>query len=112
MNKPLIGCGAKYDEAQKEFLTALRLSPSNALAANNVGYTYAKLEQYDKAVQWFEKTLTLDPHRAIAHANLGDAYLALGRTDDACREFSMYLELQPGAKYATTIRERLQRLTP
>jgi uncharacterized caspase-like protein len=100
----------RYDDAQKEFLEALRLSPSNALAANNVGYTYAKMERYDEAVKWFAKTLELDPRRAIAHANLGDSYLALGRAADARHEFETYLELQPTAKYATTIRDRLQRL--
>jgi peptidoglycan/xylan/chitin deacetylase (PgdA/CDA1 family)/uncharacterized caspase-like protein len=100
----------RYGDAQKEFLEALRLSPSNALAANNVGYTYAKMEQYDEAVKWFAKTLELDPRRAIAHANLGDSYLALGRTADARQQFETYLELQPSAKYASTIRERLQHL--
>jgi peptidoglycan/xylan/chitin deacetylase (PgdA/CDA1 family)/uncharacterized caspase-like protein len=100
----------RYVDAQKEFLEALKLSPSNALAANNVGYTYAKLERYDDAIKWFEKTLALDPRRAIAHANLGDAYLSLGRNDDARREFEKFLELQPTAKYATTVREKLQRL--
>jgi peptidoglycan/xylan/chitin deacetylase (PgdA/CDA1 family)/uncharacterized caspase-like protein len=100
----------RYGDAQKEFLEALRLSPSNALAANNVGYTYAKMEQHDEAVKWFIRTLQLDPRRAIAHANLGDAYLALGKTSDARHEFETYLELQPSAKYATIIRDRLQRL--
>lgn len=100
----------RYDDAQKEFLEAARLSPSNALAANNVGYTYAKMERHDEAVKWFSKTLELDPRRAIAHANLGDSYLALSRTADARHEFETYLELQPSARYATTIRERLQRL--
>ncbi len=100
----------RYPDAQKEFLEALRLNPGNALAANNVGYTYAKMERYDEAIRWFEKTLQLDPRRAIAHANLGDAYLSLGRADDARREFEKYLELQPTAKYASTVREKLQKL--
>jgi len=101
----------RYPDAQKEFMEALRMSPGNALAANNVGYTYAKMERFDEAVKWFDKTLQLDPRRAIAHANLGDAYLSLGRTDEARREFEKYLELQPAAKYAVTVREKLQRLT-
>jgi peptidoglycan/xylan/chitin deacetylase (PgdA/CDA1 family)/uncharacterized caspase-like protein len=100
----------RYTDAQKEFMEALRLSPGNALAANNVGYTYAKMERFDEAVKWFDKTLQLDPRRAIAHANLGDAYLSLGRTVEARREFEKYLELQPAAKYAVTVREKLQRL--
>jgi tetratricopeptide (TPR) repeat protein len=101
----------RYPDAQKEFMEALRLNPSNALAANNVGYTYAKMERFDEAIKWFDKTLQLDPRRAIAHANLGDAYVSVGRPDAARREFEKYLELQPSAKYAPTVREKLLRLT-
>jgi tetratricopeptide (TPR) repeat protein len=100
----------RYVDAQKEFLEAVRLSPSNAQAANNLGYTFEKLEKYDDAIKWFDKTLQIDPKRAIAHANLGDAYVALGRTADARREFEKYLELQPSAKYASTVRDKLQKL--
>jgi tetratricopeptide (TPR) repeat protein len=100
----------RYADAQKEFFEALRLNPGNALAANNVGYTYAKMERFDEAVKWFEKTLQLDPRRAIAHANLGDAFVSLGRNEDARREFEKYLELQPSAKYAVAVREKLQRV--
>ena len=100
----------RYVDAQKEFLEAVRLSPSNAQAANNLGYTFEKLEKYDDAIKWFDKTLQIDPKRAIAHANMGDAYLALGRTTDARREFERYLELQPSAKYASTVRDKLQKL--
>jgi tetratricopeptide (TPR) repeat protein len=100
----------RYSDAQKSFMEALRLNPSNALAANNVGYTYAKMEQYDQAVTWFKKTLELDPRRAIAHANLGDAYASLGHNDEAKREYTTFLELQPSAKYASTVREKLQKL--
>ena len=102
----------RYDDALKAFLDASRLNPSNALAANNVAYTYYKLEQHPLAVQWFEKTVALDPRRAIAYANLGDACLALGRGADARRAFEKYLELQPTAKNAAAVREKLQRLPP
>jgi hypothetical protein len=36
--------------------------------------------------------------------------VALGRTADARREFEKYLELQPSAKYASTVRDKLQKL--
>ena len=100
----------RYPGAQQEFKEALRLSPSNALAANNIGYTYAKLNQNDEAVKWFTKTLELDPRRAIAHANLGDAYALGGRNAEARREYETYLELQPTARYGATVREKLQQL--
>ena len=65
---------------------------------------------YEPAVEWFEKTIKLDPRRAIAFANLGDAYLALGRRAEARRNYERYLELQPTARYAATVRDKLQQL--
>jgi peptidoglycan/xylan/chitin deacetylase (PgdA/CDA1 family)/tetratricopeptide (TPR) repeat protein len=98
----------QYAEALKSFLEAARLNPTNALAANNVGYTYFKMNQHDQSVQWFQKTIAIDQRRAIAYANLGDAYLALGRRPDARSAYEKYLELQPTAKYASTVKQKLQ----
>ena len=36
---------------------------TNALAANNVGYVYYKLDKFDEALAWYEKTMRLDPRR-------------------------------------------------
>jgi peptidoglycan/xylan/chitin deacetylase (PgdA/CDA1 family)/uncharacterized caspase-like protein len=97
----------KYKEALQDFLAASRLNISNALAANNVGYTYFKMEQYEEAVRWFEKAIALDPQRAIAYANLGDAYLNLDQKPEAKKAFSKYIELSPNSKYLPTILEKM-----
>jgi len=100
----------KYAEALDEFREAAKMSPSSALAANNVGFTYYKLDRFEEAATWFEKTIALDPKRAIAYANLGDADLRLGRTAEARRMYESYLQMQPGAAYADTVRKRLEEM--
>jgi Tetratricopeptide repeat. len=50
---------------------ALKYNPNNVLAANNLGFTYVKMERLPEAITWYEKTLVLDPLRALAYANLG-----------------------------------------
>ena len=80
------------------------------LAANNLGFTYVKMERLPEAITWYEKTLVLDPRRALAYANLGDAYAKVGRIDDAKRAYARFLELRPDHKIAPAVRERLSKL--
>ena len=102
----------RYPEAAQAFEVALKYNPNNVLAANNLGFTYVKLERLPEAIAWYEKTLVLDPLRALAYANLGDAYAKVGRLDDARRAYGRFLELRPDHKIATTVRERLAKLPP
>lgn len=97
----------RYQEALNEFLTAAKMDPSSALAANNAGFLYNKLEKFDESIQWTEKAIAIDPRRAIAYANLGDLYYKLNRTADARRTYEKYLEVAPNSSYAPTVRSRL-----
>jgi peptidoglycan/xylan/chitin deacetylase (PgdA/CDA1 family)/uncharacterized caspase-like protein len=100
----------RYQEAADAFASALKANPNNVLAANNLGFTYVKLERLPDAIAWYEKTLLLDPARALAHANLGDAYAKLGRVNEAKAEYARFLELKPDHKLAPGVRERLAKL--
>jgi uncharacterized caspase-like protein len=101
----------RYPEAVQAFATALKYKPDNVLAANNLGFTYVKMDQLPEAITWYEKTLVLDPMRALAYANLGDAYAKVGRIDDAKRAYTRFLELRPDHKLAPAVRERLANLS-
>jgi tetratricopeptide (TPR) repeat protein len=102
----------RYPEAAQAFEMALKYNPNNVLAANNLGFTYVKMERLPEAIAWYEKTLVLDPLRALAYANLGDAYAKVGRVDDAKHAYARFLELRPDHKIAPTVRERLAKLPP
>ena len=73
------------------------------LAANNLGFTYVKMERLPEAITWYEKTLVLDPRRALAYAKVG-------RIDDAKRAYARFLELRPDHKIAPAVRERLSKM--
>src|SRR5262249_31950869 len=97
----------RYKEALDEFITASKMDPASALAANNVGYVYYKMNKFDDAIAWYEKTIKIDPNRDVAYANLGDLYYQLDRTADARRVYEKYLEIAPNSTYAPTVRSRL-----
>ena len=74
--------------ALAKFAEAARRDPAFALAANNLGFTYYRLERHAESREWFERTVAIDPKRAVAYLNLGDAYLKLGHACDIRRSRS------------------------
>jgi peptidoglycan/xylan/chitin deacetylase (PgdA/CDA1 family)/uncharacterized caspase-like protein len=99
----------RYQEALDEFLAAAKLDPASALAANNVGFIYGRLQRFDDSVQWTRKAIEIDPKRAVAYVNLGDMYYQLNRPEDARPYYEKYLELASDKPYAATVRARLGR---
>jgi len=85
----------RLDEAEHEFIAALKLKPSFAMAHNNLGYAYLKQYRLDEAVNEFTIALKLYPGYAEAHNNLGAAYLYQNRFDEARNEFNIVLEVTP-----------------
>lgn len=97
----------RYQEALDEFLTAAKMDPKNALAANNVGFIYSRLQNTDESIAWTKKAIDIDPRRAVAYQNLGDLYYQLNRPEDARPYYEKYLELASDKPYAATVRARL-----
>jgi tetratricopeptide (TPR) repeat protein len=100
----------RYAEALAEFKTAATLDPSDAQAANNVGFVHFKLGEYAESAKWLEKTLSLDAGRAVAYLNLGDAYDKLGRRADAVKAYERYLALLPTGPAAGSVKDKLTKL--
>ncbi len=97
----------RYQEALDEFLTAAKMDPKNALAANNVGFIYSKLMRIEDSIQWTRKAIEIDPKRSVAYQNLGDLYYQLNRPEEARPYYEKYLELASDKPYAATVRARL-----
>jgi Flp pilus assembly protein TadD len=64
----------RFDEAIAEFLIALRLSPNNAEAHNNLGIAYANKGLMNEAIKHFEIAVKLSPERSDFRSNLATAY--------------------------------------
>jgi len=99
----------RYQEALDEFLTAAKVDPKNALAANNAGFIYSKLQRIEDSIEWTKKAIEIDPKRSVAYQNLGDLYYQLNRLEDARPYYEKYLELASDKPYAAVVRARLGR---
>ena len=96
-----------YAAARDQFTQSLKLQPDFALAANNLGFVYWKMNDDANAVKYFEAALKIDPSRAIAYANLGDALQRQGKADEAKKAFETYLQLAPNGGSAQHARDAL-----
>ncbi len=93
-------------------IAAAKMDPKNALAANNAGFIYSKLQRFDESIQWTKQAIQIDSKRAVAYQNLGDLYYQLNRPDGARPYYEKYLDLAADKPYAATVRARLGRLNP
>jgi uncharacterized caspase-like protein len=85
----------RYDEAESAFTEALKLQPSFALAANNLGFIYFKRGKPVEAARWFERAIEMDGSRALAYLNLGDARLQAGDDAKALAAYTTFVGLAP-----------------
>jgi tetratricopeptide (TPR) repeat protein len=85
----------RYDEALKQYATAINLNPGLADPHNNSGMAYAGLNRFDEAINEYALALAIQPRHPNAHNNLGSAYLSRQRYSEAINEFTTALILQP-----------------
>ena len=84
------------DEAAiAQWKEALKLSPEDAKAHNNLGVALAGTGKFNEAIPHFEKVLEVNPGYAEAHNNLGVALAQTGRFDEAIVHYRKALELNP-----------------
>ena len=77
----------KYDEAEKEYRTAIGLFPLYPEAHNNLGCLLMTLKRYDESEDEFRKAIKIDPDYVYAHQNLGVLLKNLKRYDESEDEF-------------------------
>ena len=76
--------------------TAVRLSPEDSAAHNNLGVTLKALGRLDEAKIRYKKAIALKPGYAEAHNNLGNTLKELGRLDEAEVSCRQAIALKPG----------------
>ncbi len=85
----------RYEEAMKQFDTALNIKPNFAAAYANMGVAAMGQKEYRQAVSFLTKAVEFDRRSATAYANLGQAYIELNRDDEAEQTLLHALELDP-----------------
>ena len=90
----LLARQARFDEAQKELLTARDIAPLTATRIL-LGQVQRELGETGKAIEEFEEAIREDPRSEEAHYQLGLAYLEKNRPGRALKEFQNSLEINP-----------------
>ncbi|OGG04931.1 hypothetical protein A2Z33_06570 [Candidatus Gottesmanbacteria bacterium RBG_16_52_11] len=83
------------DDAEKEFLTAVRLKPGHAGAYYNLGLVYQKRSQPGKATEYFRKSIEADPDLPQPHKTLASMYFETGDYGKALEQVLTLSEIDP-----------------
>ena len=87
--------GGKPEAAEREWLRAHKLWPTNYIVLENLGLVYTDEQRYDEAVDILEESLRVTPNNPDAYVNLGKVYLAMGQRQLAEQQFRTALTLAP-----------------
>jgi len=85
-----------YTRALMEFLTSLRMEPSESVNFNNVGLIYEMNGDFNLAEEYYRKAISLNPANAEAHNNLGFICYRYNQLACAIHEWEVVNELIPG----------------
>lgn len=86
----------KLEEAEKEYLEALKLNPEEPMAHNNLGLIYLNRGELEKAKQELEKERESNPYYDAVYFNLGLLSYRMGKITEAEEFWKKALELNPG----------------
>jgi TolB-like protein/Flp pilus assembly protein TadD len=84
-----------WPNAQKEFLTAMRLNPNYIMAYDSYCYYLTAMERFTEAREVIEKAVQLDPLSARMNTDLGFNLYYLHHYDEAIRTLKTSLTLNP-----------------
>lgn len=91
----ILGKKGHFDDAIREFQTALKIEPNQARVHNNLALIYASQGNLDQAIKEFQTALTINPKDAVVHFNLGMLLKQIGRLDESVTAFQNTLKLNP-----------------
>jgi TolB-like protein len=75
----ILGFQARFQEAVAEHERALALDPSNADAADSLGWDYGRHGEFDKGLEYFDKAILGSPHDpSLVHFYGGKAWANFG----------------------------------
>lgn len=91
----------KYHEALTSLRLALRDTPEDAAALQQMAIVYTRIGMSDEAIRTYRKVLSSDAHAAGAHYGLAFLFLRNGRPDEATTHLRAFLEEPPDGPEAS-----------
>ena len=85
-----------FDEALKDYATALELEPTNYTAALFTANTYDKKNDFTKAAEWYERAMRIDPNVETAYRYYADM---LAKQGDMAKARSMLIQAAVAEPY-------------
>ncbi|OGU71248.1 MAG: hypothetical protein A2V93_12785 [Ignavibacteria bacterium RBG_16_34_14] len=85
----------KYEEANKEFLIAQNIDPSNIDAYTGQATAYNKQGKLDEAESIYKKVIKMKPDYWAGYNHLGVFYYLQGKYKEAAQQFEQMLKLTP-----------------
>lgn len=98
---------SKYQEALKDFESALHLDDTCYKSAYYIAVVYAVLEQYGKSIEYFTQSLHINPYQYYVLFRRSQAYFHLGDYPQALADVERALSLEPESSSASKLKQVL-----
>lgn len=85
----------KYNEAESDFLNALKYNSRYAAAYNNMGLLLNGRTKYDNAIEYFTKAVEINSNYAEAYFNMGLTYFNKNEIDQAIMYYKKAISIDP-----------------
>jgi tetratricopeptide (TPR) repeat protein len=96
----------RYEEAERRYLRAAKLRPSEERAYLGLGNVYAAQDRVSDAIAAFQKAVEIKPKFADAHFDLGVIFVAIRKKDEAVDQYTALQDLDK--KLAVKLKEMIE----
>jgi tetratricopeptide (TPR) repeat protein len=83
------------DEAEMQYLLAIKYKPDYNLPYNNLGVLYGLRKDHNKALGYFKKAYELNPTYALTPFNMAVTYDDIGALDESNKYYEIAISLNP-----------------
>jgi len=97
-----------FNEAIKNYRTAIRLKPDLPGPYNNIGNILFLANRLDEAIGYYEKSISVKPDQIDSRINLALAYYYRGRLGPAAEQIKEVLRLDPANEKAALLMKKMK----
>jgi tetratricopeptide (TPR) repeat protein len=96
----------RYDDAIKDFTTAIQIDPTRADSYERRGQAYEQKKEIDKALADYDRALERDPNQGLPHLQRGTILYDRDEFDKALADFQEVVRIWPGYAHGFLMRGR------